>query len=267
MVLSEHNEPLSEKIPSGEPVTPKTEEPKSQPSKVADPVRRLRSIELAVLRRKFKKIHIHPKISGFFTNLKIKKEKYLPNLNLKSLILIIVNIILLVVILLLSREVFALKRMMMGDVLGGIYLNVGKIDQATINTEIQVDDNLKLDFPLEINQPTEVVLTADTPISGAIISISTGGLNIINAPADIILPAGSKLPIQLNMTVPVNTTIPISLKIPLNLSVAETAIHQPLIDLQNVIKPYLFTYMEGSTAVQDQPLCKIFGFICSWWYK
>jgi hypothetical protein len=267
MVLSEHNEPLAEKIPSEGPANPIIEETQSQPPKVTDPGRRLRSIELAVLRGKFKKIHIHPKISSFFRNLKIKKEKYLPNLHLKSSILIIVNIILLVVIILLSREVFALKRMMMGDVLSGIYLNVGKIDQASINTEIQVDDNLKLDFPLQINQPTEIVLTADTPISGAIISLSTGGLNIINAPADIVLPAGSKLPIQLNMMVPVNTTIPISLKIPVNLSVAGTAIHQPLVDLQNVIKPYLFTYMEGSTTVQDQPFCKIFGFICRWWYK
>lgn len=267
MVLSEHNEPLAESTPSAEPAGPNLGELQEPPEKVADPGRRLRSIEFAVLRGKLKKIHIHPKISNFFRNLGIQKEKHFPNFHFKSFILILTNIILLVIVLLLTREVFALKRMMMGDVLGGLYLNVGKIDQASINTEVQVKDNLKLDFPLVINQSTEVVLTSDTPITGAIISLSTGGLNIDHAPADIILPAGARLPIQLNMTVPVNTEVPVSLLVPVSLPVAGTDLHQPLVDLQNVIKPYLFSYMEDSTSIKDQPFCKVFGFICNWWYQ
>jgi len=267
MVLSENNEPLANKAPSQEPPNPKVEEPKSQPAALPNPGRRIRSIELAVLRGKFKRFHIQPGLSNFIDKLKIYKEKHFPNLHLKSSLMIIINIFLLLVILLLSREVFALKRMMMGDVLGGIYLSVGNIDQATVKTDVQIIDNLKVDFPLQINQPTEIVLTADTPISGAIISITTGGLNINNAPADIVLPAGSRLPVQLNMTVPVNTTLPISLKVPVNLPIAETALHQPLVDLQNVIKPYLFTYMERPTSGKESPVCKIFGFICNWWFK
>jgi len=267
MVLSEHNEPLANIVPSDEPANPKVEEAISQPTALPNQGRRLRSIETAVLRGKFSKIHIHPGISDFVNNLKIRKEKYLPNIHLKNSISIIFNILLLVVVLLLSRELFSLKRMIIGDVLGGIYLTVGNMDNTNIITEINVDDNLKVEFPLLINQPSEVILTADTPISGAIISITTGALNIINAPADIILPAGSRLPVKLKMTVPVSTIVPVSIKVPVTIPISETNLHQPLIDLQNVVKPYIFSYMEGSTTIQEIPVCKLFGFICKWWFK
>jgi len=267
MVLSEHNEPLPEKTPSEEPVDPKGEELINQTVPTPTPKRRLRSIEFAVLRGKFKRIHVHPAIVNFTQKIRTAKEKYLPNFQFKNAISPLINIILIVVIILISREVSSLKRMLMGNVLGGIYLSIGQIDQVTLNTEARFDDSIKVDFPLQINQSAEVVLRSDTFIPGAIISISTGGLNIEKAPADIILPAGSRLPVQLDMTVPVNTTIPVSFTLPISLQVSGSDLHQPLVDLQNVLKPYLFDYMEGSKTTKDLAACKVFGFICKWWFK
>ena len=203
-----------------------------------------------------------------FKKVKIRKEKLLPAFhNVSSTISITVNIILLAVILLLSRQVFALKNMIVGDVLGGLYMNFGEMDKASITTNILVNDNILVDFPLQINQETEVILTEDTFISGASITLSTGGLNIVSAPTNIILPAGSRLPIQLNMTVPVSASVPISLNVPVNIPLAETELHQPFTNLQKVVQPYLFSFMDGPFTWQELPACKVFGFICNWWFK
>jgi len=267
MVLSEHNEPLQEKSPSEDPGDLKDDELINPTAPAPTPKRRFRSIEFAVLRGKFKRIHVHPAIGKFIQKIKNGKEKYFPNFQFKIIISPLINVILVIVIILLIRQVSSLKRIVVGDVLGGIYLSVGQIDQATLKTEAKFEDNIKVDFPLQIKQSTEVVLSTDTFISGAVISISTGGLNIEKAPADIILPAGSRLPVELDMTVPVNTSIPVSFVLPVSLQVSNTELHQPLVDLQNVLKPYLLDYMKGSKPIIDLPACKVFGFICNWWFK
>lgn len=266
MVLSENNEPLRKNTSSGETASPNIEETPALPTPRSNPGRRLRSIEMAAILENRKKIRSG--FSNYLKKVKIRKEKLLPAYHtVSSTISIIVNIILLSVILLLSREVFQLKRMVVRDVLGGLYMNFGEMDQASITTEIVVKDNILVDFPLQINQETEVVLTADTLISGARVTLSTGGLNIISAPTNIILPAGSRLPIQLNMTVPVSATVPISLNVPVNIPLSGTELHQPFTNLQKVVQPYLFTFMEGPFTWQEVPACKVFEFLCDWWFK
>jgi hypothetical protein len=266
MVLSENNEPFMKSSSSGSVPNPGTVENSDSPASVSNPGERLRSIEMASSLKVRKTLDL--KFLQRFKDVKIQKEKLLPAFhNVSSTISITVNIILLAVILLLSQQVFALKKMIVGDVLGGLYLNFGEMDKASINTEIVVMDNILVDFPLQINQETEVVLTKDTVINGARVTISTGALNITNAPANIILPAGARLPIQLNMTVPVNASVPISLNVPVDIPLAETELHQPITNLQKVVQPYLYSFMDGPFTWQELPACKVIGFICNWWFK
>ena len=157
--------------------------------------------------------------------------------------------------------------MFIRDVLGGMYLNIGELDQASISTEVTLKDDFLLDFPLQINQETELILTDNTIINGARISISTGSLNILSAPATIVLPAGARLPVQVNMSVPVNESVPVNLNVPVNIPIEETGLHQPLINMQKVIQPILIPFMDGPSTWQDLPACKLFGFVCNWWFK
>jgi len=278
MVLSENNEPYMKSTSSGNvPDQDKEGSPESPPTPGSNPGERLRSIEMASslddekkvdlkFFHRFKQVNLN--LLQRFKKLNIRKEKLLSTFHrISSTISIIINIILLVVILVLSQQVFSLKKMVVGNVLSGLYLNLGEMDKASINTEIMVTDNIQVDFPLQINQETDVVLTKDTVINGARLTLSTGGLNITSAPTNIILPAGSRLPIQLDMTVPVNATVPISLNVPVNIPLSETELHKPFTNLQEVVKPYLYSFMEGPLTWQEVPACKIIGFICNWWFK
>lgn len=174
---------------------------------------------------------------GFITRLSQKKN--MPAVwSIGSILSLILNGILLIILLILATQLFAIKALVEQDLLGGLYLNFIRMDQATIRTTIQVNDTIPISFDLPINQSTVVILTEDTFIAGANISLATGGLNIIQAPTDIILPAGTELPIRLNFVVPVNATIPISLTVPVIIPLKDTELHEPFVGLQEVVAPY-----------------------------
>ena len=124
---------------------------------------------------------------------------------------LILNFILIGLIIVLGRELFTLKKIVEDGVVGGLYYNFILMDQATISTTIEVDTTVPVQFDLPLSQETTVRLTRPTTIQGASVTLSTGGLNIVQAPTTIILPAGTELPIKLDLVVPVDTTIPITL--------------------------------------------------------
>jgi hypothetical protein len=162
-----------------------------------------------------------------------------------SLFSLTVNIILIVLLILVSKYLFPLKDLISQQLLGGLYYNFVRMDQARIKTEVKVTDTIRVKdsipvvFDLPLAQETRIVLTQRTPINGATIF-----LNGQAVPIDIILPAGTGLNIRLNMTVPVNQTVPVVLDVPIELSVPveiplqETELHEPFIGLQDVISPY-----------------------------
>lgn len=151
---------------------------------------------------------------------------------------IALNGILLIIILVLGTQLFVLKDLVQNQLVGGLYYSFYLMDEASIDTTIQVQDTIPIGFDLTINQTTVVVLTEDTLIEGARVTLSTGGLNIVQAPTDITLPAGTRLPIQLNLVVPVNTTVPISLNVPVHIPLNQTELHTPFQLLQEVVSPY-----------------------------
>jgi hypothetical protein len=157
--------------------------------------------------------------------------------------------------------------MVVGDVLGGLYMNIEELDKANISTDLVIQDNFQLDFPLQVSQETDLILTSDTVINGARISISTGALNIVSAPASIVLPAGTHLPVQVNMSVPVKESVPLNINVPINIPLAETEMNRPFTNILNLIEPHLISYMDDPFIWQEEPVCKVFGFICNWWFK
>jgi len=173
-----------------------------------------------------------------------------------------VNIILIVVLVTLGRELFALKELLSGQLIGGLYDNFVAMDAAVIETTILVEETITVDdtifvndsipviFELDIAQRTNVRLVEDTAITDAVVNLNTPSLAIFNAPTDILLPVDTLLPIRLNLTVPVSQTVPISLTVPIHLEVpisltvpvsiplAETELHGPFVGLQEVVSPY-----------------------------
>jgi len=163
---------------------------------------------------------------------------------------LVVNLILVVILIFLGRELFALKALVSEQLIGGLHENFVKMDAAVIDTTVQVQDTIlvkdtiPVQFDLPVQTSTEVILTEDTPIKGATVSITTPYFTLNHAPTDIILPAGTPLPVNLSILVPVDTTIPITLNVPISLSVPvsiplnQTDLHEPFQGLQEVVEPY-----------------------------
>lgn len=174
---------------------------------------------------------------------------------------ILLNIILLAVVIALAKQVFTIKSLVTDDVVGGLYYNFLLMDQATIHTTVQVEDTIPVQFDLPLRQDTVVILSEDTLIQGATVSLNTGGLNIVKAPTDIILPEGTALPIKLDLTVPVDTEIPISITVPVEIPLDETELHEPFVGLQDVVSPYYWMLVEQPDSWPDAK-CIYLGIGC-----
>jgi len=147
------------------------------------------------------------------------------------------NVILLIILLIFGWKFFTWKKTITDNFVGGLYYNFILLDQATIQTTVEVEDTVPVQFDLPLKKETTVRLTKDTQINGARVTVRTGGLNIANAPADIVLPEGTLLPVELDMVVPVDTTIPVKISVPVNIPMSETELHDPFVGLQDVVSP------------------------------
>jgi hypothetical protein len=191
-----------------------------------------------------------------------KKRKFLPAFwTIASVLSMIVNVILILVLLVLARELFTLKSLVGDQLLGGLYNNFVLMDEAHIKTTILVETEVPVQFTLPVQTETTVRLTEDTRINGARVTLSTGGLNIVSAPTNIILPEDTYLPIELNITVPVDTTIPIVLEVPVDIPLAETELHEPFVGLQDVVGPY-YKMLDDLPDVHEIPLCRSAMWLC-----
>lgn len=196
-----------------------------------------------------------------------QKRNFLPAFwTVASILSIIINVIFIIILLILGRELFTLKTLVGDQLLGGLYNNFVLMDEAHIKTTILVETEVPVQFTLPVVTDTTVRLTEDTRIDGARVTLSTGGLNIISAPTNIILPAGTDLPIALNITVPVDTTIPIVLQVPVDIPLAETELHQPFVGLQDVVGPY-YKMLDDLPDAQEIPLCKSAAWLCRIFFR
>lgn len=205
------------------------------------------------------------KLDNNSPNLAQKKrwqEKILPTFwSVGAFLSILLNIILLAVVISLGKQVFTIKNLVTNDLVGGLYYNFLLMDQATIQTTVVVEDTIPVQFDLPLNQSTVVILSEDTLIEDATVSLNTGGLNIVKAPTDIVLPKGTRLPIELNLSVPVDTQIPISISVPVEIPLAETELHEPFVGLQDVVSPYYWMLVDQPSS-WPQAKCLYFGIGC-----
>jgi hypothetical protein len=188
-----------------------------------------------------------------------------------SLISLAINIFLVVVVLLLVRDLFDIKRLVQDQVIGGLYENFVKMDEAhiattiTVSDTIQVKDAIPVVFDLPLKQNTAVVLTQDTPIRRATIY-----LNNTPVPLDLVLRQGTRLYIALDMVVPVSQmvpielTVPVSLQVPVDIALSQTELHEPFTGLQGVLRPYKNLLDELPDSWYDTVLCNP---LTNWWCR
>ncbi|MEN4010692.1 MAG: hypothetical protein AB1453_09775 [Chloroflexota bacterium] len=163
-----------------------------------------------------------------------------PFWTITGILSLIINAVLITVLLSLGSQLFSLKHILSGQLIEGLYQNFVLMEKAHIRAVIPVrDQSVRANFTLRIQTPTTVRLSQDTLLSNAqVVRLNTGGLTIYNAPADIVLKAGSELPILLDLEVPVDQEIPVNLDVNVDIPLKDTDLYQPFTGLQQVLLPY-----------------------------
>ena len=190
------------------------------------------------------------------------ENKFLPTFwTIASVISMLVNIgvviVLIVVIRLLggTNAAIAFAQSQANGLLGGLHENFVKMDDASIKTTIHVEKDIPVQFSLNVTGSTNVTLSDDVAINGALVTVNTGGLNINNARANIVLPAGTVLPIVIeNLVVPVDKAVPAILDVPVDIPLNQTELHDPFVGLQKVVEPY-YCLLQTSVIVNGVDVC------------
>ena len=186
--------------------------------------------------------------------------KFLPAFwTIASLLSLTVNIILIVILLILFQMLGAIQNTAddkVSGLLGGLYTNFVKMDEANIQRTIHVEKEIPVQFSLNVSGPTDVVLSQDVVITGALVTVTTGGLNINRARANIVLPAGTLLPIHIqNLVVPVDQKVMAVLDVPVDIPLNQTELHEPFVGLQKVVEPY-YCLLKPDTVVNGVNVCE-----------
>ena len=186
--------------------------------------------------------------------------KFMPAFwTIASLMSITVNIILIVILLVMFQMLGAVQGTandQVSGLLGGLYTNFVKMDQANIRTSIHVEKEIPVQFSLNVSGPTNVTLSQPVTITGALVTVQTGGLNIVNARATIVLPQDTLLPINIqNLVVPVDQKVLAVLDVPVDIPLEQTELHEPFVGLQQVVKPW-YCLIEPNALFDGVQICR-----------
>jgi hypothetical protein len=185
--------------------------------------------------------------------------KFLPAFwTIASLLSLTVNIILIVILLILFQMLGAIQQTAddkASGLLGGLYTNFVKMDEANIQRTIHVEKEIPVQFSLNVSGPTNVTLSQPVTINGALVTVQTGGLNIVNARATIVLPQDTLLPINIhNLVVPVDQKVPAVLDVVVDIPLNETELHEPFVGLQQVVRPW-YCLIEPNAMFNGLQVC------------
>gem|GEM_PF-477024 len=191
-----------------------------------------------------------------------RRFQFLPAFwTIASIMSITVNIILLAVLLVMLQMLGRVQTLgaygtdHISGLLGGLYTNFVKMDQASIRTNIHVEKEIPVQFSLNVSGPTSVTLSQPVTIRGATVGVQTGGLMIRDANATIILPAGVVLPINIeSLVVPVDQKVPAVLDVPVDIPLNQTELHEPFVGLQKVVEPW-YCLIEPKATVNGLQVC------------
>jgi hypothetical protein len=183
--------------------------------------------------------------------------KFLPAFwTVASIMSITVNIVLIIILLFLLQMLGAIQitaNDKVSGLLGGLYNNFVKMDQATISRVIPVDANIPLNITVPVQATTRITLAETVTIPNAHVRINTGALNI-DADAVVTLPANTPLMVNLDFPLNVQNTIPIHLDVPVNIPLNETQLHEPFVGLRQVVEPW-YCLVEPNATVNSVQIC------------
>lgn len=184
-------------------------------------------------------------------------NRYLPAFwTAASVISLVFNLVLLVAVIALLREVGAMDAAGLGTgVLGGLYSNFQRMDQAHIKTTIPIQTNLPLNLSVPVQTTTGITLAKDVSIPGAHVKIDTPLFNI-DAPANVTLPAGTTMDVGMSFNLAVQTQVPVSLDVPVDIAISDTELHPAIVGFQDALRPLYCMITPSAQGLGGAPVCR-----------
>jgi hypothetical protein len=184
-------------------------------------------------------------------------HRFLPTFwTVASIVSLIINAILVIFVVIAIHELGSLNSANLGPgVLGGLYTNFERMDQAHIKTMIPVQTTIPLNMTIPVQTTTGITLAQAVLIQGAHVKINTALFNI-DAPASVTLPAGTALNVAMNFSVPVQANVPVTLNVPVDIALKDTDLHTAIIGLQDTLKPLYCMVSPAALALNGDPVCR-----------
>lgn len=151
----------------------------------------------------------------------------------------VLNLVVVIVLLLVIMQIFQIKNGILEPLIDGLHANFVGLDEAVIETQVEVNDQIPVQFDLPLDQTTNVILTEDVPLAASATFTLPGGGGVINGRVDIVLPRDLVLPVKLSMIVPVDTQIPVVLPVDVSIPLRDTQLHEPFDNLRALLEPYV----------------------------
>ena len=187
------------------------------------------------------------------------RYKFLPAFwTFTGILSLIVNLVLIVILLIALGNLGVIQLTandQISTLLGGLHTNFVKMDEAHIKTIIPIRQEIPVQFTLNVSGATTVVLTEDVTINNALVTVQTGGLNIVNAQATIVLRQGTPLPVNIQgLSVPVDQRLPVSFDVAVDIPLNQTDLHAPFLGLRQVVEPW-YCLVEPNATVNNVQVC------------
>ena len=185
------------------------------------------------------------------------RYKFLPAFwTITGAISLVVNVVL-IAILLTALQMLGTIQLTANDqasgLLGGLYTNFVKMDEATISRIIPVNASVPLNIVVPVKATTQITLAENAVIRNAHVVINTGEVNI-DADAIVTLPANTPLMVNLDFPLTVQNSIPVQLAVDVNIPLRETQLHEPFTGLQQVVKPF-YCLVEPNALINNVQIC------------
>ncbi len=167
-----------------------------------------------------------------------------------------VNLVL-IIILLTTLQMLGVIQLTANDqvsgLLGGLYTNFVKMDDASIVYDVPVNADIPLNIVVPVQTTTRITLAENVTIPNAHVRINSGPL-VIDSNAEVTLPANTPLLVNLDFQLNVQNSIPVQLNVPVNIPLNKTDLHEPFVGLQKVVEPF-YCIVEPNAVIKGVNIC------------
>jgi hypothetical protein len=123
-------------------------------------------------------------------------------------------------------------------ILGNVMRELNGLENATIQTTVQVDQGMPMQgVAIQVQEPIQVKTTADTQINNAYVTMYLGNGSQVAGTTFIMMPMGTELPIDFQTNIIMSTTIPVKLAIPVSIPLKDTQVGTFAANLKAMLAP------------------------------